>query len=327
MKLGLTCISEQLKDLDKKKYSFQTMTRKRFLDLCETEGKSRAISQLSERILHNLNVTKSIVAHCIDVGIAHYRMSSALFPLITDETLDLSIDTLPNVENIKHALKQIGALAADKVSIGSHPDQFNVLASDNPDAVRRTIKELNFHAKVFDLIGLPQDYKAPINIHINASPKGTGCGISEVANKFALNLKKCDTGLIKRLTVENEDKGTFSVSNILLFHKYLKRHYNFHIPVCWDNLHDKCNNGNPDNNLLANAKLCKATWPVGVTPVFHWSEGKPEKPRAHADYVADGNLPFYLGVKWEIETKAKDKAIARLKKQIKKQLQLTEAIS
>ena len=50
MKLGLTCISEQLKELDKKKYSFQTMTRKRFNDLCEALDREKAVEQLSERI-------------------------------------------------------------------------------------------------------------------------------------------------------------------------------------------------------------------------------------------------------------------------------------
>ena len=65
MKLGLTCISEQLKELDKKKYSFQTMTRKRFNDLCERDGREKAVEELSGRIYDNIIVTQSIVIHCI----------------------------------------------------------------------------------------------------------------------------------------------------------------------------------------------------------------------------------------------------------------------
>ena len=41
--LGLTCISEMLKDKDKKEYSFRTMTRKRFNDLCVSIGRNEAI--------------------------------------------------------------------------------------------------------------------------------------------------------------------------------------------------------------------------------------------------------------------------------------------
>ena len=47
---------EIFQDKDKKKYSFQTMTRKRFNDLCVKHGKDEAIKQLSDRILHNVIV-------------------------------------------------------------------------------------------------------------------------------------------------------------------------------------------------------------------------------------------------------------------------------
>ena len=77
--LGLTCISEELKDKDKKKYSFQTMTRKRFNDLCVRESRDEAVKQLSERILHNVIVTQYIINHCHSSNIGHYRLSSALF--------------------------------------------------------------------------------------------------------------------------------------------------------------------------------------------------------------------------------------------------------
>ena len=59
--LGLTCISEILKDQDKKKYSFRTMTRKRFNDLCVRDGRNEAIKELSERILHNVRTTRYII--------------------------------------------------------------------------------------------------------------------------------------------------------------------------------------------------------------------------------------------------------------------------
>ena len=72
--LGLTCISEELKEKDKKKYSFQTMTRKRFHAL----EKQQAINQLSERILHNAIATRYIINHCALNNILHYRLSSAL---------------------------------------------------------------------------------------------------------------------------------------------------------------------------------------------------------------------------------------------------------
>ena len=139
-KLGLTCISEQLKLKDKKKYSFQTMTRKRFNDLCVRDGRDEAIKALSERILHNAYATQHILSHCRDVGIAHYRLSSNLCPLVTDQTLDLSLRLFPNFDIIKNELLLAGFMAEDYgISVGMHPDQFNVLASANETSVNKTI--------------------------------------------------------------------------------------------------------------------------------------------------------------------------------------------
>ena len=323
--LGLTCISEILKEKDKKKYSFRTMTRKRFNDLCVIHDRNEAIRDLSERILHNARTTRYIIRHCIDNNILHYRLSSALFPLITDEKTEVSFDDLPDKSSIKEELEFAGKIAKDfGVSIGSHPDQFNVLASPNRDAVSRTINELNFQASVLDMLGLPQDHTAPMNIHINYTPKMDE-SLEIVATRFFRNLSMCDKGVYKRLTIENEDKGFFNVDNCLKFSDYLFETFQANIPVCYDNLHDFCN-PSEDGSITFQAERCAYTWVNQgdgdnnfLSPVFHWSEGKPEKPRAHADYFALGNVPPYIAIepdkpaKWECEVKGKDKAIKLLR--------------
>ena len=74
IKLGLTCISELLKEVDSKNNSFRVMTRKRFNDLTQSNNKEFAIQQLSERIIHNVKLTKKIINHCIDNNIEiHYH--------------------------------------------------------------------------------------------------------------------------------------------------------------------------------------------------------------------------------------------------------------
>lgn len=329
MILGLTCISEYLKDKDKKKYSFQTMTRKRFHQL----ERSDAIHQLSERILHNARTTRYIINHCISHNIFHYRLSSSLFPLITDNQTDVKLDDLNPIclTQIKEELEFSGKIA-DKynLSIGSHPDQFNVLASQNKDAVNRTINELNFQASVLDMLGLPQDHTAPMNIHINYTPKADE-SLGMAADRFYNNLMCCDAGVFNRLTIENEDKGFFNVDNCIKFSEYLLDEYDYNLPVCYDNLHDFCNSSE-ERNLIFQAERCAYTWVSTrqtteaynnfISPVFHWSEGRPDKPRAHADYFALGNLPPHIAIdtdypaKWECEVKSKDKAIFQLRKNI-----------
>jgi UV DNA damage repair endonuclease len=326
--LGLTCISEILKEKDKVKYSFRTMTRKRFNDLCNKEGRDEAVNQLSERILWNVIVTQYIVNHCHSSNIRHLRISSSLFPLVSDETLEISLQDLPNIEEIKQELRQVGIVGKTLgISMGSHPDQFNVLASLNQDAVRRTIGELNMQASVLDMIGLPQDHTAPMNIHINYSPKGDET-LEDVAERFYTNLMKCDSGVYNRLTIENEDKCFFNIDNCIKFSEYLFETHNYNLPVCADNLHHLCN---PSEVLdfTWQAERCAYTWVNQgegehnfITPVFHWSEGKPEKPRSHADYVAFGNFPPHIAIEpdkpaiFELECKKKDYAIKLLQQQM-----------
>ena len=329
--LGLTCISEQLKDQDKKAYSFRTMTRKRFNDLCNKEGRDEAFKELSDRILHNVVVTAHIISHCSDSNIGHYRVSSALFPLVTDETLEIDLQELPDIEEIDQTLRQVGIIAKTLgVSMGSHPDQFNVLASTNPEAVKRTIRELNMQASVLDKMGLPQDHTAPMNIHINYTPQADET-LEVVATRFFRNLSMCNSGVYNRLTIENEDKGFFNVDNCIKFSEYLFAVHGVNIPVCYDNLHDYCN-PSEDRSIAFQAERCAHTWinqgsnlsddSHFIAPVFHWSEGTPQKPRAHADYFALGNFPPHIAIetdkpaKWECEVKGKDKAIALLRKNI-----------
>jgi UV DNA damage endonuclease len=329
--LGLTCISEELKDKDKKKYSFRTMTRKRFNDLCNQEGRDEAVNQLSERILHNVVVTEYIVNHCNSSNIGHYRLSSALFPLLTDQTLDISLGDLPHKARIEKGLELVGLIAKKfDISIGSHPDQFNVLASPDREKVNRTINELNFQASVLDMVGLPQDHTAPMNIHVNYTPKIDET-LEIVATRFFRNLSMCDAGVYKRLTIENEDKGFFNVDNCIKFSDYLFNMWGVSIPVCYDNLHDFCNPSEVES-INYQAERCAYTWVNQkqsedivsnfIAPVFHWSEGNPSKPRSHADYFALGHIPPIIAidpdeqVKWECEVKQKDKAIKLLQEQM-----------
>ena len=318
--LGLTCISDILKD-----------------------SKNEAIKKLSERILHNARATRYIIRHCSENNILHYRLSSALFPLITDDATEVSIEDLPDYTQIKEELCFAGKIARQfNISIGSHPDQFNVLASKNLDAVVRTISELNFQASVLDMLGLPQDHTAPMNIHINAplpraehedvkegidSESFLNYQISEVAENFYDNLMKCDSGVYNRLTIENEDRGAWNVDNIIKFSDYIFQQFKFNLPVCYDNLHDICN-PSETLNIKWQAERCAYTWVNNgegdndfISPVFHWSEGKNDgnpNPRAHGDYFSYNNLPPTIAIdpnqeaKWECEVKAKDLAIKKL---------------
>ena len=300
---NLCCISNELKT---KGISFQTMTWKRYNELQPEE----ALLELGKRWLNNVVATKFTIDHCGSNGWG-YRVSSSLFPLLTHPEFKYKLTDIPQYKAITSVFESIqtsnkSAEGSQKVRLSIHPDQFNVLASTNAESVAKTIKELNSQGLTMDLLGCERSRQNPINIHINCSQGD----LSEIAARFAHNLEKCDDSVKSRLVVENEDKGCWNVENLLnyLYHPYK-------IPITFDNLHDKCN---PSKTCLndfgekVEHELCAATW-GDIKPIFHYSESDPnnKNPRAHADMPID--RPFSECYDWDIELKAKDKAIRMLR--------------
>jgi UV DNA damage endonuclease len=286
---NLCCISNEMKN---EGYHFQTMTWKRFNELCDQHGDAYALHELGDRWLNNINVTFMCIQHCAEQGWG-YRISSALFPVLTHPDFKYSMSDVPQYQQILDALKETAEYNETwQVRLSTHPDQFVVLASDSQDAVDKSIRELNHHGWVMDQLGCERSYYNPINIHVNCT-KGE---LSDIANRFMSNLNKCDISVTSRLVVENEDKGCWNVDNLL-------KH--FSLPITFDNLHDKCNPSetSPEDCMYQ----CAATW--NVRPLFHYSESHPEKtnPRSHADMPTD--FPPSNQYDWDIELKSKDAAI------------------
>jgi UV DNA damage endonuclease len=305
IKYGLTCISEILRDQDKTQ-AYRTMTRKRFKELGYNEG----IKQLSERILHNMRFASVVVQHCADNDIAHYRIPQSM-PLMTEPTLGLKFTDLPDYDDIMIAIRNIGDTAKRLgVRIGAHPDQFVILASPNQTVCDKSIVDLQMTGWFFDNMGLPQSHESPINIHTSCSIK-PGSSLQQIGDRVYHNLMACGEAVYKRFTLENEDKSSFTCETLYKLHCYICDTYNFNLPCVYDNLHDECNPSG-DNWL----DVFKTTWPVDIVPVMHWSEGGNNgNKRAHVDYITENvGKPTDTSVVWELEVKAKDKAIIKLLK-------------
>ena len=121
--LGLTCISEELKEKDKAKYSFRTMTRKRFNDLCNSEGRDEAIFQLSEEFCTMLVL---LLLFCI-IASSQILVTIGLVAIYVPWLLMKHWKSILKSFDIE-AIKQIstyGILAKTlNISMGSHPINF-----------------------------------------------------------------------------------------------------------------------------------------------------------------------------------------------------------
>ena len=247
--------------------------------------------ELRTRILRNLEVLRKHVQLCGDRG-WNYRVSSNLFPLLTHpEMSDMGLCSDPLVLECLERAKRDAA--NNGVRLSCHPDQFNVLGSTDAAKVTNTVRELDFQAWVMDqLTGLPTHYN-PINLHVNAS-KGNLC---EIAARFKGGLYRCTESVQKRLVLEVEEQGPWSVRNLFDY---------FDLPLTFDNLHHA---SNPDGiEEAAASRRCASTW-GSMRPLFHYSESAAGAKRSHADLPSFKLPKFYNQVDYDVELKQKDRAI------------------
>jgi UV DNA damage endonuclease len=283
--LGLVCltVSDQVR--------FRAMTRKRLLQLPLPEQEQALRTLYAE----NLRRLSGAVDFCQSHSIRLYRLSSAVFPF-SDEPLGAAV-----LSELAGELRQIGegAMAAG-IRLVLHPDQFVVLNSDRPEVIENSIKILTAHARLFDLMGLPQSQWALMNVH------GGKGGRAERLIQVIQNLPD---PIRLRLTLEN-DEYTYGASEILAICEAsgIAMVFDAHHHI----IHDHLESYN-DPSIAELIIAARQTWQVPEWQLVHISNGREFllDPR-HSDYIWD--MPeAYRTVPWiEIEARQKENAIAEL---------------
>jgi len=295
-RLGYPCINLHLKENDGI-YTSRHIIQKTFLAQKDTN------SVVSRLALDNVKDLVKIIQWNERNGIKFYRMSSSIFPWMSEYELS----ELPDWKLIKSNLRLAGKLATDYGQrLEFHPGPFNVLGSMNSRVVDKTIKELNQHAEIFDSMGLKPSHWNQINIHLNTTQDGK----ENSASRFIEGFNKLNDSTKARLVVENDDKPSqYSVSDLYeLLHKKIR------IPITFDSHHHKFCSGNMDHETAA--KLSASTWPEGIPAGFHYSatinhESLHHMPRAHADWIYDEITDYGTGAWIMCECKMKEKAILK----------------
>lgn len=293
MRLGLCCISLRLQE---EGHKFQTMTFSRFSAL----PRQQALEILSARILNNFLVTEKVIRYCKASGFSSYRLSSDLAPVISHPLVDLKLQDLPNASAIFESLSSIAnAIKETGLKISAHPSEYISLTSPKEEVIANSTRDLASHAELFDLIGLPQSYEAPLNIHCrqDGDPEA-------VSSSFLKNFDKLPNNVKNRLVLEVNDnkEGIWSIANL---HKFYYQRAN--IPVTFDNLHHSfCHHNVPEREAM---DMAYETWKT--TPVFHYSEGV-EGTRKHADYATGLPRAYSSDIFWDVELKGKDLAILKM---------------
>ena len=266
-----------------------------------------ALAKLSELCMANADALQASLQFCADNGIGCFRINSQLLPLKTHAGCGYDVADLPEGAEIVRRFKECGEFARDHdIRTCFHPDQFVVLNSPRPDVVDRSIAELEYQAEVAEWIGADV-----VNIH-------GGGGYGDKPNalaRFASNLSRLSDRARSRLTVENDDT-TYTPSELLPVCRAEG------IPLVYDVHHHRCNQD--ELSVEEATEQAIATW--DRQPMFHISspiEGwKGPKPRRHHDFIDVRDFPECwrgLSLTVEVEAKAKEVAVLKLKKQLAEQ--------
>jgi UV DNA damage endonuclease len=236
---------------------------------------SKGVAYASELILENLRNLTKIISWNNQNGIKVYRMSSNMFPWMSE----YEFTDLPDYDKICNLLKGIGTLAMENGQrLSFHPGQFCVLASPNEEVVLNAMNELDKSAQIMDLMGLPESRMAKINIHV-----GGAYGDKKTAlERFCKNFLRLQPSAQARLTVENDDKANmYSVKDL-----YEGVYKVVGIPIVFDYFHHKfCTGDMTEEEAL---KLAASTW-GDVKPCTHYSESRRAEKKLIIEQICKNN--------------------------------------
>jgi len=295
MKIGYACINMTLQ-----KAGGITTNR----GMRQKTFNERGLPYVSELTLQNVKDLVNIIKWNNEMGIKQFRMSSDIFPWM----YYYQLDELPDYEAISDYLHMAGDEASlFQQRLTFHPSHFNALGSPNPVVVEKTIKELNQHSQIMDIMGLTITPYNKINIHI----AGAYGDKQATLKRWINNYHKLDYNTQRRLTVENDDKANmYSVKEL-----YEGIYKKIGVPIVFDFYHHKfCTGGLTEQKAL---ELALSTW-NGITPCTHYSESRRKehldesiKAQAHSDLIYD-KIPTY-GNEFDCVIEAKHKELAVIK--------------
>jgi UV DNA damage endonuclease len=308
MNLGYACINMGFSSLPKSKRitTNRSMIKKTFLE--------KGLTYASELSLQNVKDLKKILEWNDRNGIKFYRMSSDIFPWMSE----YNFQDLPDYNEICYHLDLAGEYATlNDHRLTFHPGPFNVLGSPTESVVDKAIKELNQHSEMMDLMGFMPSHYNKINIHVGGTYGGDFEG---TANRWCEAFLRLDKNTQARLTLENDDKASMWSVKHLYEYIYSK----VEVPIVFDYHHHRfCTGGLSEGEAL---KLAVSTWKT-AKPVVHLSESRREeqgdvkiKEQAHSDYVYTPVNNYGCDYDMMIEAKAKELSLIRYRQIINERM-------
>lgn len=233
------------------------------------------ISRLRRIMLENLATTLRILRYNAAHQIHLYRFTSKTVPFATHPIAE-GWDYIADGDAL---WRQIGDyIRLHSMRASAHPDHYTLLNSPKPEVLTASLKDLDYHARVFDAMGF--DPFPSLVLHVGGQYKDKTTALARFVESFA----QLPDRLRLRIMLENDDK-IFTAAEVLSLCE------NLHCPMVLDVHHHRCNNNGESLEVLW--PQITATWSGGI-PKVHVSSPRSDKDvRAHADNINPADvLPF-----------------------------------
>lgn len=269
-------------------------------------SREERLKKLGRLCLQNADALQAALRYCADHGVGCFRINSQILPLKTHPECGYQVAELPDGAEIVKRFQQCGEFARKRhLRTCFHPDQFVVLNSPRADVVEKSLLDLEYQGEVAAWVGADV-----VNIHAGGA-FGDKLQALEV---FARNLDRLSPPVRARLTVENDDK-LFAPEDLLPVCRAAG------VPLVYDVHHHRCHADGMSIEEATEAAI--ATW--DREPMFHissplhgWDGARPER---HHDYIDARDFPNFwrsLKVTVEVEAKAKELAVERLRRDLQR---------
>jgi UV DNA damage endonuclease len=285
-KLGLVCITTS------RDVRYRTVTRKRLLEH-SLEAQRRLLEDLYR---DNIQTLDNALRFCEAEGIRLYRLPSSIFPFADDDI------GRPVLASFAATLARSGRRALERgIRLVMHPDQFVVLSSDSEGVVANSIKILQMHADIMDLLDQPRSPWALLEIH---------GGKGKRADALVERIATLPEAIRCRLGLENDEYayGAQEIYEICM---------RAGVPMVFDAHHHIVHaklSSYEDPSVGEMLQKARATWADPSHQLVHISNGREGfNDRQHSDLIEVMPSSYLAAPYIEIEAKLKEEAIRGLR--------------
>ena len=201
MSLGLCCQWVEPRTKRDGTVVYENVIDEKLLQLGAYKNGKYSTERILETYRYNVKEILRTIPYLVANNIKSFRLSSTIFPLYEFCGEIARGDTI-----IQQDLASAGRLFREHgIRVTCHPGQFCVISSDKQNVIDNSIRELEYHAYLFDAMGFPATTYYAINIHGGKADRSEK--IIDVYNSLPQNVRG-------RLTLENDEK-CYNVKSLL----------------------------------------------------------------------------------------------------------------